>query len=63
MFRFLWDFLKYPFDAHKEINKFSLFLEMLLKQYPAVFWIRPTFKKILALPLLIIYFVFRTKKK
>jgi len=63
MLRFLWDFIKYPFDSKKETNKFSVFLEMLLKQYPAVFWIRPNIKKILALPLLIVYFIFRTKKK
>ena len=63
MFRFLWDFVRYPFDVHKENNKFSNFLDMLFKQYPAVFWVRPTIKKLLALPMLIVYFVFKTQKK
>ena len=62
MFRFFWDFIRYPFDTNKKYNKFAQFLDMLLKQYPALLWIRPNFKKILALPFLIIYYILKSEK-
>lgn len=62
MFRFLWDFLRYPFDKHHETNKFHLFLNFVFKEYPAFFWLRPTFKKILLFPIISIYLIFRPKK-
>jgi len=62
MFQFIWDFVKYPFDKNKENNKFSVFLTMLLKQFPSLFWIKPGIKKILALPFLILYYIFKSKK-
>jgi hypothetical protein len=47
MFSFLWDFIKYPFDSHKETNKFGRLLLVVFKQYPALFWVKPTWKKII----------------
>lgn len=62
MFHFIWDLVIYPFDPHKETNKFGMFLKMMFKDYPAYFWIKPSFRKIIALPLLIVFCIFRRKK-
>lgn len=62
MREFLKDFLIYPFDSHPENNKFSQFLTTIFKDYPAFLWHQPTWKKLLVLPLLIIYAIFRKKQ-
>jgi len=59
MFSFLWDFIRYPFDSHKETNKFGRLLLVIFKQYPALFWVKPTWKKIVSLPLLVVYYIFK----
>lgn len=62
MFSFLLDFLKYPFDSHPENNKFHQFLTMILKDYPAFFWQKPSWKRVLVFPFLLIYAIFKNKK-
>jgi len=61
MFRFLRDFIIYPFDTHKETNKFAGFLKMVFKDYPAFLRIQPNLKKILVFPFLILYYIVRNK--
>jgi hypothetical protein len=61
MFRFLWDFIKYPFDTNKEQNKFSNFLKLILKDYPAFLWIKPTWQRILVAPFLFLARIFQRK--
>lgn len=63
MFRLIRDFIIYPFDAHKETNKFGNFLKMIFKDYPAYFWIKPNIKKIIVFPFLVLYYIFIKKKK
>lgn len=62
MFRFLRDFIIYPFDPHKETNKFSCFLKALFKDYPAFLRIKPNIRKILAFPFVLLFYIFRSKK-
>ena len=62
MFRFLRDFIIYPFDPHKETNKFAHFLKMIFKDYPAFLWIKPNFRKIIASPFVILFYIFKSKK-
>ena len=62
MFRFLRDLIIYPFDPHKETNKFANFLKMLFKDYPAFLWIKPNFRKIIAFPFLMLFYIFKNKK-
>ncbi|MFA7298309.1 MAG: hypothetical protein WC010_01560 [Candidatus Absconditabacterales bacterium] len=61
MFRFLRDLIIYPFDSHKETNKFASFLKMIFKDYPAFLWIKPNFRKIIAFPFLMLFYVFKNK--
>jgi hypothetical protein len=61
MLRFIFDLLIYPFDKDKENNKFSKFLTMLFKDYPAFLWIKPNFKKIILLPFLVLFHFFKRK--
>ncbi|MEI6117838.1 MAG: hypothetical protein WCP92_00860 [bacterium] len=51
----------YPFDTHKETNKFAAFLKMVFKDYPAFMWIQPSIRKILAFPFMILFFIFKSK--
>ncbi|HPC34753.1 MAG TPA: hypothetical protein PLP73_03735 [Candidatus Absconditabacterales bacterium] len=62
MFQFIWDFVRYPFDQDKEKNKFSKFLNLLLKDYPAFLWSKPTWQRIVVSPLLFIAKIFQKKK-
>jgi hypothetical protein len=59
MWKFIKDFLIYPFDSNKQNNKFGKFLTTLFKDFPAFFWIKPTFKKVLAFPFIVIHALFR----
>lgn len=61
MFHFIRDLIIYPFDSHKETNKFAGFLKMTFKDYPAFLRVKPNFKKILVFPFLMLYYVFRSK--
>jgi hypothetical protein len=58
MFKFIRDFIKYPFDMYKDQNKFSNFLKLILKDYPAFLWGNPTWQKIVVLPFLTISKIF-----
>ncbi len=62
MFKFLRDLLIFPFDSHKETNKFGSFLRMLFKEYPAFLRIKPNIKKILAFPFIVLFYIFKSKK-
>ena len=62
MFRFIRDLIIYPFDPHKETNKFSCFLKALFKDYPAFLRIQPNIRKILAFPFVLLFYIFRSKK-
>ena len=62
MFRFLRDLIIYPFDSHKETNKFAGFLKMLVKDFPAFLRIKPNIRKIIAFPFVMLFYVFKTKK-
>ena len=55
------DMIKYPFDKNKEKNKFHIFLQFLFIEYPAYFWEKPNIRRILVLPILIIYILFKKK--
>lgn len=59
MFRFIRDFIIYPFDPNKERNKFAGFLKALFKDYPAFLRISPNIKKIIAFPFMLIYYIFK----
>jgi len=61
MFVFIKDFLIYPFDKNKEKNKFSQFMKMLFRDYPAFLWIKPNLKKVILLPFLALYHIFKKK--
>jgi len=61
MFKFIRDFIRYPFDNNKEENKFSNFLRLILKDYPAFLWLKPTWQRIVVLPLLTLAKVFQHK--
>lgn len=52
----------YPFSTDKEHNQFSKFLTTIFKDYPAFFWTKPSFKKALAFPFIVLYALFRAKK-
>jgi len=61
MLSFLRDFIRYPFDTQNEKNKFSRFLKMLLKDYPAFLWVKPTWQRIVSAPLLFLAKIFQKK--
>lgn len=61
MLQFIWDFIKYPFDKNKEKNKFSKFLKLILKDYPAFLWIKPNWQRIVVFPILSIAKIFQSK--
>lgn len=62
MFRFIRDLIIYPFDPHKETNKFAGFLKMMFKEYPAFLRIKPNLRKIIAFPFLMLFYIFKSKK-
>jgi len=59
MFKFIRDFIRYPFDSNKEANKFSNFLKLILKDYPAFLWVKPTWQRIVVFPFLAIAKIFQ----
>ncbi len=63
MFSFLWDFIRFPWNKDDPNNKFGIFLQTVFKDYPALLWTKPTRQRFVIAPLLMIYSVFRTKKK
>lgn len=64
MRKFIKDFFMYPFQKDKTNNKVNQMMTSLFKDFPANFWLKPKFKKILIAPLLVIYYIFSewTKK-
>lgn len=63
MFRFIRDLIIYPFDPHKETNKFAGFLKMLFRDYPAFLRIKPNIRKIIAFPFILMLYIFKDKEK
>jgi hypothetical protein len=61
MLRFLLDFFKYPFDTQNPENRFGKAMTTLFKEYPAFFWQKPSWKKVLVFPFLVVYAIFRRK--
>ena len=59
MIKFIVDFFKYPFDSKKENNKFSKFLDTIMKDYPAFLWTKPTWQRIVAAPFLFLAKIFQ----
>lgn len=57
--KFIWDFLRYPFDMDNDRNRFSNFIKTFFKDYPAFLWIKPNIKKIIIAPFLVIYNLFK----
>jgi hypothetical protein len=60
MLDFFLDMFRYPFDDNKN-NKFHQFLTIIFKDYPAFLRSQPSRKKIVILPFLIIYAIFKKK--
>lgn len=58
---FLKDMVKFPFVGKMESNKFAQFLRLVFKDYPAFLWQQPSFKKVLVLPFLLVYAMFKKK--
>jgi len=61
IFLFVRDLLLFPFQPNKKENRFWQFLRMSFKEYPAFLRIKPSFKKILVFPFLVIYYLFKRK--
>lgn len=61
MLTFLKDLFLFPFDKDKENNKFSKFLQLILKDYPAFLRNKVEFKRIALLPFLALYNIFSKK--
>ncbi len=61
MFQFIRDFVRYPFDKNQEKNKFSKFLKLIFKDYPAFLWLKPTWQRIVVLPILSVAKIFQSK--
>ncbi|MDD2537659.1 MAG: hypothetical protein PHU61_04205 [Candidatus Absconditabacteria bacterium] len=63
MLQFLKDLFTFPFQKDKKQNKVYKLFNSLFKDFPALFWIKPTIKKIFVAPLLIIYHIFSKGEK
>ena len=63
MRKFIKDFFTYPLQKDKSKNKRNQMMTSLFKDFPANFWTKPTFKKILVAPLLVLYYMFSEWKK
>lgn len=59
MFKFILDFLKYPFEPKNKNNKFFKFMNTIFKDYPAFLWVKPTWQRIVSAPLLFLAKVFQ----
>lgn len=59
MLKFLKDFVLYPFTNKDPNNKFGQFLDVVFKKYPAFLRIKPSRRKILTFPFVIIHSIFK----
>lgn len=59
MIKFLLDFFKFPFEYNNKENKFSKFLDIVLKWYPAFLRVKPTWQRIVSAPLLFLAKIFQ----
>lgn len=59
LIKFIRDMIVYPFDKNKKNNRFSMFLDAMLKNYPSILWIKPNIKKALIAPFIVIYYIFK----
>ncbi|MDR2540615.1 MAG: hypothetical protein LBD11_02240 [Candidatus Peribacteria bacterium] len=60
MIRFFKDLFTYPFQKDKTNNRANQLFTLLFKDFPALFWIKPTFKKLLIPFFIIRHYVFTT---
>ncbi|MCR5411660.1 MAG: hypothetical protein K6E76_01345 [Patescibacteria group bacterium] len=63
MWKFIKDFIMFPFQKDRSSNKITLLFNSLFKDFPAFFWEKPTLKKMLMAPLLVIYHIFSKGEK
>jgi len=63
MRKFIKDFFTYPFQKDRTNNKMNKMMTSLFKDYPALFWTKPNFKRIFIAPLLVLYYIFSEGKK
>lgn len=56
---FLLDLLKFPFEASNQNNKFVRFLNFMFRDFPAYLWSKPSIWRLLMLPMLLIYKIFK----
>ncbi len=63
MFVFIKDFFIYPFVSARESNRFYQFLQFLGKDYPAYFWAKPSFWRVIVLPFLAIRVMIKGNEK
>ncbi|MDR0607484.1 MAG: hypothetical protein LBG52_03885 [Candidatus Peribacteria bacterium] len=63
MLQFFHDLITYPFQQDKTNNKVNQLFTALFKEFPALFRIKPTFKKLFIPLLLIWHYVFRNNQK
>ncbi len=61
MISFIIDLVRFPFESKNHQNKVYQLLQFLIKDYPAYLREKPSMKKILQLPLLVIYLVLKKK--
>ena len=59
MFKFILDFIKYPFEPKNKDNKFFKFMNTIFKDYPAFLWVKPTWQRIVSAPLLFLAKIFQ----
>ena len=59
MFKFILDFIKYPFEPKNKNNKFFKFMNTVFKDYPAFLWVKPTWQRIVSAPLLFLAKIFQ----
>ncbi|MDR0860273.1 MAG: hypothetical protein LBO09_04835 [Candidatus Peribacteria bacterium] len=60
MIKFFKDLLIYPFQKDKTENRANQLFTSLFKDFPALFWIKPTFKKLFIPIIIIIHYLFNT---
>lgn len=59
MFKFILDFIKYPFEPKNKNNKFFKFMNTVFKDYPAFLWVKPTWQRVISAPLLFLAKIFQ----
>lgn len=64
MLKFVRDFFLYPFtSAAKKSNRFRQFLQFVGKDYPAYFWAKPSVRRVIVLPFLLVRIIVSGSEK